>query len=69
VGEQIRAEDGGEDAAAVEDDPMGEASARPRRILAPQDGDPVTVIETPAPQDGLIDRGPGRYHRGGHAFA
>jgi hypothetical protein len=61
AGEQIRAEDGGDDAAATEyaaaaaDDIMGEARARPRRIIAPQDGDPITVIEPPAPQDGLID--------------
>ena len=61
AGEQIRAEDtsedasGAGDAAAAEDDPMGEAGARPRRILAPQDGDPVAVVEPSAPQDGLID--------------
>jgi hypothetical protein len=61
AGEQIRAEDGAEDAAgagdaaAAEDDIMGEARARPRRLAAPQDGDPITVIEPPAPQDGLID--------------
>lgn len=37
------------------DDASGEARPRLRRLPAAQDGDPVTVIETPAPQDGIVD--------------
>lgn len=46
---------GGDDEAVTEDDMLGEAQARPRRLAVPQDGDPVSVIEPPAPQDGVID--------------
>lgn len=47
---------GGDDEAAVEDDGLaGDQAARLRRLAVPQDGDPITVVEPPAPQDGLID--------------
>jgi hypothetical protein len=40
---------------AMEDESLGDDPTRRRRLAVPQDGDPIPVVEAPAPQDGLID--------------
>jgi hypothetical protein len=41
--------------AQLGEDTSGEAQPRTRRLAVAQDGDPVAVVEAPAPQDGFID--------------
>ncbi|MEO8420902.1 MAG: outer membrane beta-barrel protein [Hyphomicrobium sp.] len=46
---------GGVDDGTDDQELAPDAETRIRRVAAPQDGDPVPVIETRGPQDGLID--------------
>ena len=53
--QQQEAADAAADDLDASEDEFGVAESRPKRVLAPQDGDPVTVFETTAAPEGVID--------------